>query len=303
MYTDEMLMYKSDWLSEKLLSLKRFSKQKVKSLGKEAQVLKEKKLMKSLSPSASVPQVLCTCADQVYAGILLNTCLACPLASILRTPLSEPSARFLAASVITTLENLHKNGVLYRGVSPDVLMLDQTGYLQLVDFRFGKNLDDQRTFTICGMADSSSPEIVQGKGHGFPADWWALGVLIYFMLQGEKPFGSWRESELDTFAKIAKGQLNIPDTFSPEAVDLLTKLLEVDENTRLGSQGPDSVKCHPWFDGVDWERVADCSFPVPHEITSRITLHLESHSEDCTPVVSLAQDVEDLNIPEWLDDW
>ena len=108
MYTDEMLMYKSDWLSEKLLSLKRFSKQKVKSLGKEAQVLKEKKLMKSLSPSASVPQVLCTCADQVYAGILLNTCLACPLASILRTPLSEPSARFLAASVVTTLENLHK---------------------------------------------------------------------------------------------------------------------------------------------------------------------------------------------------
>ena len=44
------------------------------------------------------------------------------------------------------------------------------------------------------------------------------------MLHGEKPFGSWRESELDTFSKIAKGQLNIPETFSPEAVDLLTKV-------------------------------------------------------------------------------
>lgn len=53
---------------------------------------------------------------------------------------------------------------------------------------------------------------------------WALGVLIYFMLQGEMPFGSWRESELDTFAKIAKGQLNLPQTFSPEAVDLITKV-------------------------------------------------------------------------------
>lgn len=166
------------------------------------------------------------------------------------------------------------------------------------------------------------------------------------MLHGEKPFGSWRESELDTFAKIAKGQLNIPETLSPEAVDLLTKvslaylvisfsfsllslslsivlggnirifhilalilikwfyqLLEVDENTRLGSQGPDCVKCHPWFDGIDWKRIADCSFPVPHEITCRITQHLESHSEDCTTLGSLAQDVEDLNIPEWLDDW
>ena len=39
------------------------------------------------------------------------------------------------------------------------------------------------------------------------------------------PFGSWRESELDTFAKIAKGQLSIPQTLSPEVVDLITKVL------------------------------------------------------------------------------
>lgn len=54
---------------------------------------------------------------------------------------------------------------------------------------------------------------------------WALGVLTYFMLRGEMPFGSWRESELDTFAKIAKGQLILPQTFSPEAVDIIAKVL------------------------------------------------------------------------------
>lgn len=147
-----------------MFSLKRFSKQKVKRLGKEAQVLKEKNLIKSLNPSACVPQVLCTCADRTHAGILLNACLACPLASILHTALDESSARFCAASVVIALEDLHKvycsevfilfqqlpfclnynnffnpislflviqNGVLYRGVSPDVLMLDQTGFLQV----------------------------------------------------------------------------------------------------------------------------------------------------------------------------
>ncbi|XP_059634930.1 protein phosphatase 2C and cyclic nucleotide-binding/kinase domain-containing protein [Cornus florida] len=290
--------------SENFLSLKRFSKQNIKRLGKEAQVLKEKKLMKSLSPSASVPQVLCTCADQTHAGILLNTSLACPVASILHLPLDEPSARFCAASVVSALEDLHKNGVLYRGVSPDVLMFDQTGHIQLVDFRFGKELCGERTFTICGMADSLSPEIIQGKGHGLPADWWALGVLIYFMLQGEMPFGSWRESELDTFAKIVRGQLTLPETFSPEAVDLITKFLEVDESTRLGSQGADSVKSHPWFHGIDWKRIADGSFPVPHEIISRITQHLENHSDDLTAtLLSPPRDLEELNTPEWLEDW
>ncbi|XP_050216601.1 protein phosphatase 2C and cyclic nucleotide-binding/kinase domain-containing protein [Mercurialis annua] len=290
--------------SENLLTMKRFSKQKIKRLGKEAQVLKEKTLIKSMSSSACVPQVLCTCADKTHAAILLNTYLACPLASILRTALDEPSARFCAASVVIALEDLHMNGVLYRGVSPEVLMLDQTGHLQLVDFRFGKLLSGERTFTICGMADSLAPEIIQGKGHGFPADWWALGVLIYFMLQGEMPFGSWRESELDTYRKIARGQLNLPPTFTSEAADLIAKLLEVDENARLGSSGFDSVKTHPWFDGVDWKAIRDGSFPVPHDIMFRITQHLESHPEDCTfPLASSSPDEDDLNVPEWLDDW
>ncbi|PPD73561.1 hypothetical protein GOBAR_DD29504 [Gossypium barbadense] len=290
--------------SEKILSLKRFSKQKVKKLGKEAQVLKEKDLMKSMSSAVCMPEILCTCADQMHAGILLNTYLVCPLASILHTPLDEQSARFCAASVVTALEDLHENGVLYRGVSPDVLMLNKTGHLQLVDFRFGKKLSSERTFTICGMADSLAPEVIQGKGHGLPADWWSLGVLIYFLLQGEMPFGSWRQSELDTFAKIAKGQFTLSQNLSPEAVDLITKLLEVDENVRLGSHGSDSVKNHPWFDGVDWKGIRDQSVPVPHELTSRIAQRLESHNEECpVAVTSPTQDIAVLNDPEWLDEW
>lgn len=91
-----------------MLSLKRFSKPKVKQLGKEIQVLKEKNLMTNISPLAFVPQILGTCADRLHAGILLNTCLACPLASILNSPLDEPSAKFCAASVVAALEELHK---------------------------------------------------------------------------------------------------------------------------------------------------------------------------------------------------
>ncbi len=50
-------------------------------------------------------------------------------------------------------------------------------------------------------------------------------MLIYFMLQSDMPFGSWRESELEPFAKIAKGHLVMPSTFSIEVVDLITKVI------------------------------------------------------------------------------
>ncbi|EYU30730.1 hypothetical protein ABFS82_11G051800 [Erythranthe guttata] len=292
--------------SENLLSLKRFSKQKVKKLGKEELVLKEKKLLSSVSQSPFVPRVICTCADQSYAAVLLDTRVACSMTPIIHNALDETSAQFCAASVVIALEGLHKCGILYRGVSPDVLVFDQTGYIQLVDFRFGKELSGdsfERAYTVCGMADSLAPEVIQGKGHGFPADWWALGSLIYFMLQGEMPFGSWRESEL-TFGRIVKGQLTLPHNFSVEAVDLITKLLEVDESARLGSQGVDSVKSHPWFDCVDWKGLADRTVPVPPEIISRIKLYLESHSDDTeSSVYSPTRDLEELNTPEWLEDW
>ncbi|KAL6556115.1 hypothetical protein OROGR_005403 [Orobanche gracilis] len=118
--------------ADNLLTLKNFSKPKVERLGKESQVLKEKDLIMCMSSSVCVPQVLCTFADRIYAGILLNTRLACPLSSILSSHFSESAAQFCAASVVTALEDLHKKGVLYRGVSPDVLMLEQTGQIQMV---------------------------------------------------------------------------------------------------------------------------------------------------------------------------
>lgn len=91
-----------------MLTLKRFSKKRINELGKESQVFKEKELMKSLSGSSSVPQVLCTCSDKSYFGILLNSYVACSLSSVLHTPLDELSVRFCAASLVIALKDLHQ---------------------------------------------------------------------------------------------------------------------------------------------------------------------------------------------------
>ena len=50
-------------------------------------------------------------------------------------------------------------------------------------------------------------------------------MLIYFMLQTELPFGSWRDNEVEIFGRIARRQLTFPSTFSPEAKDLIDKVI------------------------------------------------------------------------------
>lgn len=49
-------------------------------------------------------------------------------------------------------------------------------------------------------------------------------MLMYFMLQTELPFGSWRDNELDVFGRIAHRQLTFPSSFSAEATDLIDKV-------------------------------------------------------------------------------
>ncbi|KAJ7533473.1 hypothetical protein O6H91_13G050700 [Diphasiastrum complanatum] len=291
--------------SEQVVSMKRFSRHKVQQLGRETQVCVERSIIEELTPSIYVPQVLQTVSDAKYAAMLLNTCLAGPLSSILTSPLDESSARFLSASIVLALDFLHKDGVVYRGVSPDTLMLDQNAHLQLVDFRFSKKLSEERTFTICGMADFLAPEVVKGHGHGFGSDWWALGVLIFYMLQNELPFGSWRDNELDIYARIARRQLTFPPQFEDDVIDLIDELLLVDPTKRLGcgSTGANAIKQHPWFLGMDWEGLLEGRVEVPSEVTMRLSKLSSFHRAEDQQHLETPTEGADCNTPMWLENW
>lgn len=82
------------------------------------------------------------------------------------------------------------------------------------------------------------------------------------------------------------------------------QLLEVDENTRLGSQGVDSVKSHVWFDGLDWKAMANATAPIPVEITSRIESCIQINGEEVKASGSSpAPDLDNLDFPDWIEDW
>lgn len=111
---------------------------------------------------------------------------------------------------------------------------------------------DGPTNSFVGTEEYVAPEIVWGKGHGLPVDWWTLGILLFELFYGKTPFkGSNRK---ETFYSI----LCKPATFPVPSplTDLISKLLAKEPENRLGTKGgADEVKKHPFFAGLNWDEL------------------------------------------------
>eukprot|EP00339_Tiarina_fusa_P009355 CAMPEP_0117027070 /NCGR_PEP_ID=MMETSP0472-20121206/19832_1 /TAXON_ID=693140 ORGANISM="Tiarina fusus, Strain LIS" /NCGR_SAMPLE_ID=MMETSP0472 /ASSEMBLY_ACC=CAM_ASM_000603 /LENGTH=469 /DNA_ID=CAMNT_0004734235 /DNA_START=11 /DNA_END=1420 /DNA_ORIENTATION=+ len=112
-------------------------------------------------------------------------------------------------------------------------------------------------FSMVGTPDYIAPEVfMKNVGYGMECDWWSVGVIMFEMLIGYPPFCS--ESPNETYRKIMnwKQTLIFPDEtpISPDARDLIEKLLCEQEN-RIGINGVDEIKAHPFFAGVNWDNL------------------------------------------------
>jgi serum/glucocorticoid-regulated kinase 2 len=160
---------------------------------------------------------------------------------------NEERSRFYSAELLLALEHLHELDVVYRDLKPENILLDYTGHIALCDFGLCKlNMKgNEKTNTFCGTPEYLAPEILNAQGYNKTIDWWTLGVLLYEMLAGLPPF--YDEVTDKMYEKI----LNDPLVFGPEigfqAQSILTGLLTRDPARRLGVNGAEEIKKHPFF--------------------------------------------------------
>lgn len=204
----------------------------------------------------------------------------------------EQRVRFYCAEIVCGLEYLHNSGVLYRDLKPENLLLTGDGHICMTDFGISKEglvSDDARTATFCGTPEYLAPEVLEGNGYGKPVDWWSFGTLMYEMLTGLPPFYSPEIQQM--YTQIMNAKLSIPDHISPEARDLLTKLLIRDPAKRLTN--PVEIKAHAFFAGIDWDKLVakELTPPfIPPVKDAESTEMIDSSFIEEDPVLSVTED-------------
>ncbi|CAG8562747.1 23489_t:CDS:10 [Dentiscutata erythropus] len=174
-------------------------------------------------------------------------------------------AQFYAAEVLLALEYLHKQGIIYRDLKLDNILLTLDGHIKIADYGLCKeNMGHgDTTNTFCGTPEFMAPEILLEQRYGRAVDWWAFGVLIYEMLLGQSPFRGDDEDEI--FDAILEDEILYPINMSRDSVSILQKLLTRDPERRLGSGKSDAeeIKRHPFFKGVNWDDMLAKKVPPP----------------------------------------
>lgn len=191
---------------------------------------------------------------------------------IQKSRFSAKRAKFYACEVLLALKYFHENGIVYRDIKLDNILLTTKGHIKIGDYGLCKEnmWQGNTTATFCGTPEFMAPEIISGKQYDRAVDWWALGVLLFQMLLCQSPFKGDDEDEI--FNAIEHDDVRYPINMPRQTVLVLQALLTKDPLSRLGS-GPrdaEEIMDHPYFSDVNFDDILNLRVQPPYipEITS-----------------------------------
>ena len=170
---------------------------------------------------------------------------------------------FFIACLILGLEYLHANNLVHLDIRPENLVLNENGYLNIVNFGSAKYLSSEKKgknkaekveigSNLCYLA----PEILNGMPYSLSTDFYSIGVILHeLIMMGRKPVAGNTLRTLKEKLMCSQPQIKpeeLPKGYSQDIADFVNKLLTRKPVDRMGYLGIDEIKKHPWLNDIKW---------------------------------------------------
>ena len=175
---------------------------------------------------------------------------------------TETDIKFFISNIILSLEYIHSNNIIHRDIKPENLVFDNKGYLCLTDFGVAKIINNENISDTSGTPGYMAPEVIHGKNHSYPADFFAIGIIGYEFLVGHRPYRGKNRKEIKKLMDLKEKEILIEDDdnknnlFSNECVNFFNSCLKKEVEKRIGYRsGIKELKEHKWFNNFDWGKL------------------------------------------------
>ncbi len=151
-----------------------------------------------------------------------------PLDKVLKLQgkLSEKEAARITLQILEGLGAAHDLGIMHRDLKPGNIMINQSGYVKLMDFGIARLENAERMTqqnSVIGTLEYLAPELVKGQTPSKSSDLYALGVMLHEMLSGNTLFQADSEAALMYQIAHTSPKIHLPET-DPRLVRILKKL-------------------------------------------------------------------------------
>ena len=175
---------------------------------------------------------------------------------------TENEIKFFISCLLISLEYIHSNNIIHRDIKPENLVFDGKGYLHLTDFGIAKIINEQNISDTSGTPGYMAPEVIQGKNHSFPVDFFAIGVIGYELLIGHRPYRGKNRKEIKKMMSFGKDDIlikeedNKDNEWSSQCINFINRCLRKNVEMRIGYHfGIKELKAHNWFNDLDWKKL------------------------------------------------
>ncbi|KAG0340527.1 hypothetical protein BG004_006363, partial [Podila humilis] len=210
----------------KMYALKYISKAQVIKMDAVRNILRERQILERLDHVFLV-NMRFAFQDDEYMYMCMDLMMGGDLRfHTNRKSFGEDVVRFWIAEMCSAINHLHSLGIVHRDIKPDNILLDANGHAHLTDFNIGCKLTEEKPILTSqsGTVAYMAPEVFKGTGYGTSVDWWALGVVFYECIYGQRPFRTENVADL----KIAIGNHTVEypskENVSRECISLIQEV-------------------------------------------------------------------------------